>query len=296
MAVGSIPPAVVDDAVRRALAEDLIPLGDITSGLMDPAVEAQATFVSRAVGVVAGCACAQRAFELVDPSVVVQWSLGDGDEVAAGSPIATVSGPLPSILTAERTALNFLSHLSGVASLTRRFVDAAANGGTSRIWDTRKTTPGLRTLEKAAVRAGGGVNHRGNLSEWVMIKDNHLAGAPMADLVDRARRAWPGRTIEVECDTAVQVEQALDAGVDLILLDNMTPDQVASCVAMVRDRRGPAGRPLVEASGGVTLATVADYAAAGVDCISIGALTNAAGVLDIGLDLSGPALAASDPA
>lgn len=276
-------PGVVDDVVRRALAEDLLPLGDITAALVDPGVVVEAALVSRAGGVVAGCACAQRTFELVDPAIDVAWKVADGDAVGAGSMLATVSGPLATILTAERTALNLLSHLSGVATLTRRFVDAAATGGTARIWDTRKTTPGLRSLEKAAVRSGGGVNHRGNLSEWVMIKDNHLLGAPMADLVRQARAAWPGRTVEVECDTVDQVAEALAAGVDAILCDNMAPEEVAACVALANDH--PGARPLVEASGGVTLDTVAAMAASGVDCISIGALTNAAGVLDIGLDI-----------
>jgi nicotinate-nucleotide pyrophosphorylase (carboxylating) len=204
-----------------------------------------------------------------------------------------VEGPLHSILTAERTALNFMSHLSGVATLTRRFVDAAAAGGPARIWDTRKTIPGLRALEKAAVRAGGGANHRGNLSDWVMVKDNHLLGAPLAELVTRARATWPARTVHVECDTLVQVGEAVDAGADALLLDNMAPSLVSECVAVVAERCGTGRRPLVEASGGITVDNVASYAAAGVDCISVGAITNAAGVLDIGLDI---AASAPDPA
>ncbi len=283
------PTDAVDAAVRRALTEDLTPLGDITSALLDPQVVTVARFVARDPGVLAGSACSRRTFELVDGDVTMQWHRDDGDVLAPGDVIAEVRGSLRSILTAERTALNFMSHLSGVATLTRRFADAAATGGPTRIWDTRKTIPGLRALEKAAVRAGGGVNHRGNLSDWVMVKDNHLLGAPITDLVTRARAAWPGRTVHVECDTITQVGEAVDAGADALLLDNMDPSMVAQCVALVADRCGDGRRPLVEASGGITLDNVASYAAAGVDCISVGAITNAAGVLDIGLDIAAPA-------
>ena len=281
------PPAhAVDEAVQRALAEDLTPLGDLTASLVDPGVPGSARLVSRAEGVLAGVACARRTFEVVDPAIEVTWHLADGDRLVPGSVIAEVSGPLRSILTAERTALNFLGHLSGIATLTRRYVDAAAGAGTAtRIWDTRKTTPGLRALEKAAVRAGGGANHRGNLSDWVLIKDNHLAGGSITELVVRARRAWPGRTVHVECDTAAQVAEAVAAGADAVLCDNMSPEEVAGCVRLVAETGGPRP-PLVEASGGITLDTVADYAATGVDCISIGGLTNAGGVLDLGLDLA----------
>lgn len=275
----------VDEAVARALAEDLTPLGDLTASLVDPSVMATARFVSRADGVLAGVACAHRTFAVVDSGVALVWHAADGDRVAPGTVVAEVSGSLRSILTAERTALNFLGHLSGIATLTRRYVDAAAAAGTgTRIWDTRKTTPGLRALEKAAVRAGGGANHRGNLSDWVLIKDNHLAGGSITELVGRARRAWPGRTVHVECDTADQVTEAVAAGADAVMCDNMTPTEVAACVRLVA-AAGGARRPLVEASGGITLDTVADYAATGVDCISIGGLTNAADVLDLGLDL-----------
>jgi nicotinate-nucleotide pyrophosphorylase (carboxylating) len=277
------PAAAVAEAVRRALDEDLTPLGDLTAALVDPGVTTSASFVARVPGVIAGSDCARRTFTEIDPTVELDWRVADGDVVAAGDVLAVASGPLRSVLTAERTALNFLSHLSGIATLTRRYVDAAAVGGASRIWDTRKTTPGLRSLEKAAVRAGGGANHRGNLSDWVLIKDNHLAGATITELVNRARLSWPGRTVHVECDHADQVDEALAAGADALLLDNMTPAEVAHCVGLVQ--AAGARRPLVEASGGITLDTVADYARAGVDCISIGGLTNAAGVLDIGLDI-----------
>lgn len=281
------PRAAVVAVVRAALDEDLTPLGDLTSALLPP-VRAQAAFVPRADGVLAGRAAVVETFRRVDPEVAVTWSATDGDRVAAGRAFAVAEGPLASILTAERTALNFCSHLSGVATRTATFV--AETAGTScRIWDTRKTTPGLRALEKAAVRAGGGANHRGNLSDWVLLKDNHLAVLGIAEAVAAARARWPARTVHVECDTFDQLTEALDAGADAVLLDNMSPEQVTSCVAEVERRQaagGPSRRVLVEVSGGVSLDRVAAYAATGVDCISVGSLTNGAPVLDIGLDIT----------
>jgi len=215
--------------------------------------------------------------------VTVDWELDDGSAVVAGSVVATVTGSLRSILTAERTALNFLGHLSGVATTARQYVHvvSAANPNT-RVLDTRKTTPGLRALEKAAVRAGGAFNHRGNLSEAVLVKDNHLGGLSIAEAVTRARQWWPGRMVEVECDRADQVTEAVKAGAAAVLLDNMSPAEVASCVALVR-ATGPG--VLVEVSGGVTLDSAPRYAAAGADLISVGAITHSAPVLDLGLDL-----------
>jgi nicotinate-nucleotide pyrophosphorylase (carboxylating) len=274
------PVTAVRDAVERALREDLEPLGDVTSALLPADLQGTARIVARDEGVLAGCACAEETFRQVDSRIVVEWTAGDGSTVTPDEVLATVTGPFASILTAERTALNFLGHLSGIASLTRRFVRAAH--GEARIWDTRKTTPGLRALEKAAVRAGGGMNHRGNLSEWVLVKDNHLGDLGIVEAVRRARLRWPGRTVQVEDDRFDQVRDAIEADVDIVLLDNMTPDRVASCVELRGDRR----RPLLEVSGGVTLQTVADYAATGVDLISVGALTNSAAVLDIGMDLT----------
>ncbi len=279
------PSHAVREAVARALAEDLTPLGDLTSRLIPPDASAVATFVAREQGVLAGRPCADEAFRQVDAEVEVEWAAADGDALQAGQAIGRVAGRLTTVLTAERTALNFLGHLSGVASLVRRFVDAAAAGGPARIWDTRKTTPGLRALEKAAVRAGGGRNHRGNLSEWLMFKDNHLAGMSITDAVTRARDQWPGRTIEVEADRLDQVDEATRAGADAILFDNMSPDQVREAVSRVEAVAGEGRRPLLEASGGVDLDTVAAYAGTGVDLISVGALTNSAPVLDIGLDI-----------
>ena len=269
-------------AVEAALAEDLLPLGDLTSVLIPAEATATATLASRSDGVFAGRACVAETVRQVDPEVSIRWAADDGDTVAPGTEVAAIAGPLRSILTAERTALNFAGHLSGIATLTRQFVDAAAGGAI--VWDTRKTTPGLRSLEKAAVRAGGGASHRGNLSDWVMMKDNHLTELGIADAVARAREAWPGRTIHVECDTAEQVREAATAGADAILLDNMTPEEATAGVAVARDLLG--SRPcLIEASGGVNLDTVAAYAACGVDAVSVGALTNSAPVLDLGLDI-----------
>jgi len=274
------PITAVRDAVERALREDLEPLGDVTSTLLPPDLVGSAKIVARSEGIVAGTACAAETFRQVDPTIVCSWELADGAEVEPQQVIATVTGPMASILTAERTALNFMGHLSGIATMTRRFVRAAH--GNARIWDTRKTTPGLRALEKAAVRAGGGANHRGNLSEWVLVKDNHLGDMGVAEAIRRARLRWPGRTVQVEADQISQVGDAIDADADIVLLDNMTPDQVAFCVQLRGDKR----RPLLEVSGGVTLQTVADYAATGVDLISVGSITNSAPVLDIGMDLA----------
>jgi nicotinate-nucleotide pyrophosphorylase (carboxylating) len=277
------PPTAVVEAVTRALAEDLTPLGDLTSALLPDGLTGEAAFVVRGDGVLAGRACATEAFRQVDPGIALTWRADDGDRVQAGTTIAVASGLLAPILTAERTALNFLGHLSGIATRTAAFVEAAsAGGGHARIWDTRKTTPGLRSLEKAAVRAGGGANHRGNLSDWILLKDNHIALFGIADAVARARATWPARTVHVECDHLDQVREALAAGADALLLDNMGPIEVAACVA---EASVATRRPLLEVSGGITLDTVAAYAATGVDCISIGGLTNAAPVLDIGLDI-----------
>jgi nicotinate-nucleotide pyrophosphorylase (carboxylating) len=253
MAVADPYLAAVRDAVARALAEDLAPLGDLTSALLPDGVTAVADFVPRRDGVLAGTRCATEAFAQMDPSVVVSWQAVDGDAVGAGDVIATVSGALASILTAERTALNFLCHLSGIATLTRRFADAAAEGGSAQIWDTRKTTPGLRTLQKAAVRAGGAVNHRGNLSDWVMFKDNHLAVLGIAEGVAAAKATWPGRLVHVEAGDLDELRQALDAGADC--------------------------------SGGITIETAAAYAASGVDLLSTSQITQSAPALDIGLDI-----------
>lgn len=275
------PRAAVMDAVARALAEDLGPLGDLSASLVPDRAARSVHLVSRAAGVVAGRACALETLRQVDPGLEADWAVPDGTAVSPGDVVARLCGPLRSLLTAERTMLNFLGHLSGVATLTRRYVDrvAAANPST-RVLDTRKTTPGLRALEKAAVRAGGGRNHRGGLSDAVMVKDNHLAGTTIAEAVARARQLWPGRMVEVECDRIEQVRQAVAAGASVIMLDNMTPEEVSACVREVH-----AAGLLVEVSGGVNLESAPRLAAAGADLISVGALTHSAPVLDLGLDL-----------
>lgn len=278
------PVTAVRDVVARALAEDLTPLGDLSSALLPDGATAEAELRTRADGVVAGTACVTETLRQVDEGLAVSWLVVDGDAVGAGDVLGRVRGPLASMLTAERTALNLIAHLSGVATRTRRFVEAAGPG--IRVWDTRKTTPGLRSLEKAAVRAGGGANHRGNLSDWVMLKDNHLELVGVAQAVARARELFPVRTVQVECDTHTKVVEALDAGADALLLDNMAPGEVRRCVATVEERTGAGGRrPFVEVSGGITLDTVRSYAGTGADLVSSGTLTNSAPVLDIGLDV-----------
>ncbi|MBA2497216.1 MAG: carboxylating nicotinate-nucleotide diphosphorylase [Acidimicrobiia bacterium] len=282
------PPAhEVRAVVARALAEDLTPLGDLTSALLPAGVTATAVFATRDEGVLSGTDGATEAFAQVDPAVRVAWTAGDGDAITAGQVVGTVDGPLASILTAERTALNLLCHLSGVATLTRRFVDAAAAGGPARVWDTRKTLPGLRSLEKAAVRAGGAVNHRGNLSDWVLFKDNHLSVLGIEAAVGAARDRWPGRLVHVEVGTPDELVQALAAGADAVLLDNHSPAEAAAAVrtaeAWAADHGGR--RPLLECSGGITLDTAAAYAATGVDLLSSSQLTMSAPALDLGLDI-----------
>ncbi len=275
------PRHAVREVVARAIAEDLGPLGDLTSALIPEDRIGVADVVARAAGVLAGTLCATEVYVQIDPAVHVDWLVTDGEALSRGAKVGRIEGPMRSLLTGERSALNFLCHLSGVATMTRRFVDAA--GTRTKIWDTRKTLPGLRALEKAAVRAGGGVNHRGSLSDFVLVKDNHLGGIGIGPAVEIAHTQWPGRAVEVECDRIEQVAEALDAGAEMVLLDNMDPDQVRTCVAMVRER---ARRPvLVEVSGGVTLDTVAAYAAAGADLISSSAITQSAPALDLGLDL-----------
>jgi len=281
------PIAAVRAAVAIALAEDLLPHGDLSAALLPESCRGNATFVARQAGVVAGTRCVEETCLQVDSDLELTWLVGDGGEIGVGGVIGRIEGPSRSLLTAERTALNFLCHLSGVATAARRYVEAAGEANSStRIWDTRKTTPGLRALEKAAVRAGGAANHRGNLSEGVLIKDNHLGVLSINEAVQLALERWPGRMIEVECDRPDQVAEALDAGATLVMCDNMTPEEVRACVELVRAHpRGTTGSVLVEASGGISLENVADYARAGADLISVGALTHSVVALDIGLDL-----------
>jgi nicotinate-nucleotide pyrophosphorylase (carboxylating) len=272
------PEGVVSEVVAAALAEDFGLLGDITSiACIREDQTATARFVAREEGVLAGTALVDETFRQIDAELSVEWHLSDGDPVEAGAALGEVSGSLRSILGAERVALNFLCHCSGVASLTRRYVRAAR--GQVRILDTRKTLPGLRGVQRAAVRAGGGFNHRDSLATAVLIKDNHLAALGIAKAVERSRSRWPVRTIEVECETLEQVAEACAAGADVVMLDNMSPEEVEKAVAVVD------GRAKTEVSGTITPDTVGSYAKTGVDFISVGAITHSVRVLDIGLDI-----------
>jgi nicotinate-nucleotide pyrophosphorylase (carboxylating) len=276
--------AVVVEAVARALAEDLLADGDITTALVPESATAHVALRARQVGVLAGRACATETFFQLSPALSLNWYAGDGSVLVPGQTVMEVTGPLRPILTAERTALNFLGRLSGVATLTAQYVAAAhARNPAVQVLDTRKTTPGLRALEKAAVQAGGGVNHRSSLSEAVLVKDNHLGGVTITEAVARARELWPGHLVQIECDTLEQVAEAAHAGADAVLLDNMDPATVAHAIDVAHaESTGPI---LTEVSGGVTLETIGDYAAVGPDRISVGALTHSATVIDLGLDL-----------
>ncbi|MGV2979201.1 carboxylating nicotinate-nucleotide diphosphorylase [Camelimonas sp. ID_303_24] len=271
---------MLEPLVRAALLEDLGRAGDITSDAIAPAsAQATMTLTARDHGVLAGLDLAALAFQLIDPAIRIDAAIADGAALSPGQVIATISGPARGMLTAERTALNFLGHLSGVASVTRGIV-STISGHKARIVCTRKTTPGLRAVEKYAVRAGGGSNHRFGLDDAVLVKDNHIAIAGgVTEAICRVR-ASVGHLVkvEVEVDTLAQLREALAGGVDAVLLDNMTPEQLREAVAIT------AGRAITEASGRVTAATAPGIAAAGVDLISIGWLTHSAPVLDIGLD------------
>lgn len=274
----------VDRIIRRALEED-IPFGDLTTEVFVPAgAAAQAELVAREPGVLSGGEVFAQTFRSVDPTVEVTLHAEDGSRFEAGQTIASVNGPARPILTGERVALNLLQRMSGIATLTAAFVEAAAGSG-ARIVDTRKTTPGLRVLERYAVRCGGGRNHRFSLSDAVMAKDNHLAmlGREAGDLptaIRTARARIPHTVhIEVEVDRLDQIPGALQGGADTIMLDNFSAADLRRGVEMI------GGRALVEASGGVTLETVAEIAQTGVDLISVGVLTHGVRALDLGLDL-----------
>jgi nicotinate-nucleotide pyrophosphorylase (carboxylating) len=269
----------LDDLVLAALAED-VGAGDVTTEATVPADAVGTTeLLVKEPGVVCGIGLAEAVFRNLDPAIHFEALVDDGDVVDGATTVAVVAGPLRAILTGERTALNFLGRLSGIATLTRRYVDAVAGTGVA-ILDTRKTTPGLRRLEKHAVVCGGGRNHRFGLDDGVLVKDNHLRVAgSVGAAVERVRAATP-LPVEVECDTLAQVAEALDAKVDAILLDNMTADELVAAVVLVR------GRARLEASGGVTLDNVRALAGTGVDEISIGALTHSARSLDVSLELT----------
>jgi nicotinate-nucleotide pyrophosphorylase (carboxylating) len=275
-----LPGSVVDKAVAEALAEDLGLGGDITTeATVLAGTRSSGVIVARKPGTVAGMQLAEAAFRALDPEAAFEVIVGDGGRIEAGGVIARLSGDARALLTAERTALNFLGHLSGIATLTARYVTAVA-GTKARIIDTRKTTPGLRALEKFAVRCGGGVNHRFGLFDAILIKDNHIVAADgIASALQRAR-AHAGHMVKVEIEvtTLDELDDALQLAPDAVLLDNMPLSTLKAAVAEV------AGRVLTEASGGVTLDTVRGIADTGVDLISVGALTHSAPVLDIGLD------------
>lgn len=280
MTLSSLPRFIVEPLVRAALAEDLGLAGDITSSAVIPADHRSTmVFRSRSQGVIAGLDLAALSFELVDPDVKFSALCQDGDVLKAGSVIAKVSGLSRSLLMAERTALNLLGHLSGIATVTHDLMQAVSHTK-AHVTCTRKTMPGLRALEKYAVRAGGAKNHRFALYDAVLIKDNHVAVAGGVGEAIKRARANVGHMvkIEVEVDTLAQLHEAMAVGVDAVLLDNMPPDMLAEAVKIVN------GRAITEASGGITPATAVAIAESGVDLLSIGWLTHSAPNLDIGLD------------
>jgi len=274
----------IDNIIDSALAED-ISHGDITSeALLPPQLQGKASILVKAEGILAGGQVAKRVFLKVDPSLKVGILIEDGAKVKPGDIAATIGGRVVSILNAERVALNFLQRLSGIASQTAQYI-AETHGLATRITDTRKTTPGLRLLEKYAVRVGGGQNHRFHLGDGILIKDNHIAalralGMSLKDIVAKAKQNAPqGLKVEVEVNTAQEAREAADAGADIIMLDNMSPDEMRRVVSLIP------GQVKTEASGGITLANVRTVAMAGVDVISIGALTHSSKALDISIEL-----------
>lgn len=275
-----LPPDTYE-IVRRALSED-VGTGDVTTQFtVAPSIQATAIMLAKSAGIVAGLPVAAAVFMQIDPSLVIETQVEEGAQVQPGQTLMTIAGAAQSILTGERVALNFVQRLSGIATKTARFVELAA-GTRARIVDTRKTTPGLRALEKYAVRVGGGHNHRFGLYDAVLIKDNHIAasGSIMQAVQNAFAQAPHTMTVTVECDTLAQVQEAVDAGADIVLLDNMTTVQLEQAIEIV------AGQAATEASGGVNEDTVAAIALTGVDIISVGALTHSAPALDISLDLT----------
>ncbi|HEY3906925.1 MAG TPA: carboxylating nicotinate-nucleotide diphosphorylase [Streptosporangiaceae bacterium] len=287
-----LDPADVRRVIEIALAEDLSSGPDVTTLATIPAeLTGRADVAARSAGVVAGLVVAEVVFAAVGPEITVEHKAADGDRVGPAQVLMTVQGPLRAILTAERTALNLLTHLSGIASVTALWADAVVAGaavGSARVRDTRKTLPGLRALEKYAVRCGGGVNHRMSLGDAALIKDNHVAAAGSVTAAFEAVRAMaPDLPVEVECDTLEQVAEAVQAGAGLILLDNFSLDQMRAAVELV------GRRAFLEASGGLRLDQAGAVAGTGVDFLSVGALTHSAPALDIGLDLVAPLPSAS---
>jgi nicotinate-nucleotide pyrophosphorylase (carboxylating) len=280
MPLASLPSVLIEPIVRAALLEDLGRAGDITTDAIVPSdVRAKVSLAARQAGVVAGLDLALMAFRLIDPAIVASVIRVDGSLVAAGEAIATLEGPACGLLTAERVALNFLCHMSGIATATAGVVEAV-RGTKARVIDIRKTLPGLRAVQKYAIRAGGGANHRFGLDDGVLIKDNHIAVAGgIRAAIERARAAAGHMVkVEIEVDTLEQLAEALSFDIDAVLLDNMGPEELRWAVVLVD------GQAITEASGGITLATAPALAATGVDLLSIGGLTQGARALDIGLD------------
>jgi nicotinate-nucleotide pyrophosphorylase (carboxylating) len=281
LAAAGLEPDAVSDLVQRALQEDLAGGVDATSVATVPAEQqSSADLVARADGVVAGLAVAAAVFDLTTGNrVTTTWHVEDGAGVVRGDLLLTVTGATRALLTGERTALNLLCRMSGIATSTRQWVDEVAGTG-ARVRDTRKTTPGLRALEKYAVRCGGGVNHRFSLSDAALVKDNHvIAAGGVAEAFQAVRRVFPDLPVEVEADTVEQVVIAVEAGADLVLLDNMSPEEVREAVQRV------AGRARLEVSGGLRLHMARAMAQTGVEFLSVGALTHSAPILDIACDL-----------
>jgi len=278
----SLDRSILREAASRALGEDVGPIDLTGQALIPRDAMASARIVAKAPGILSGLTLAMAVIQECGPSIEVEATRQDGDPLRANDPVLTAVGPASPLLTAERSALNFLQHLSGIASLTRQFVDAVS-GTSARILDTRKTTPGLRILEKFAVRCGGGENHRMGLFDAFMIKDNHISlmagGHTFQEAVRRARSLEPDAPIVGEADTLDQVREWLDAGVDRILLDNMTCAQMAEAVAL------SAGKCPLEASGNITLERVREVALTGVDFISVGAVTHSAVSLDFSMEI-----------
>lgn len=275
-------PMLIEDVIDRTLAEDLGRAGDITTLATIPAsARARAVIAARESGVIAGSDLAIAAFRRLDQSIRFDTHVADGVSVSKGDVALAIEGPARAILSAERTALNFMGRLSGIASLTARYVEKVKHTK-ARIVCTRKTTPGLRAFEKHAVRCGGGFNHRFGLDDAILIKDNHIAVAGGVAKALRSAKAFAGHLvkIEIEVDTLDQLDEVIREGADVVLLDNMTPAHLKDAVARVK------GKMLTEASGGVTLETVVAIAESGVDMISVGALTHSAKVLDLGLDIA----------
>ena len=269
---------MADDHIKAALQEDMNQ-GDISTAAVMPHPQAgDVQLICKQDGVIAGLQIFQRVFTILDPATSFQMNVEDGDEVTAGQLLGTITGDVRVLLSGERTALNYLQRMSGIATYTRRVAKALEGSGTTLV-DTRKTTPGMRLFEKEAVRIGGGVNHRYNLSDGVMLKDNHIAAAGgITPAVAAAKKVAPFvRKIEVECETLDMVKEAVEAGADIIMLDNMTHDQMKEAVALI------AGRAETECSGNITAENAASIADVGVDFVSSGALTHSAGILDLSL-------------